>query len=58
MLVSDIFVQSFVFERLMPDGRGGEGSKEGGGVNFARVQLVKNQKVKNQLFKVAHPGFE
>jgi|SaaInl74LU_5_DNA_1037368.scaffolds.fasta_scaffold14676_1 hypothetical protein len=42
----------------MPDGRGGEGSKEGEGVNLARVQLVKNQKVKNQLFKVAHPGFE
>ena len=44
-------------ERLMSDGRVGEGRKVEGGVNSARVQLVKNRKIKNQLFKVVRPRF-
>ena len=44
-------------ERLMADGRGGEGSKIEERVNSARVKLVKNQKIKNQLFKVVRPRF-
>ena len=58
MLVSPSSSLFVCVERLMADGRGGEGSKIEERVNSARVKLVKNQKIKNQLFKVVRPRFE